>query len=55
MPRWDAWLGGLADVLAPLLMQTPPRLGSRRLPDLRDTLRLGPGATAGWTSGRSPT
>jgi phytoene dehydrogenase-like protein len=40
MPRWDAWLGGLADVLAPLLMQTPPRLGSRRLPDLRDTLRL---------------
>ena len=40
MPRWDAWLGGIADVLAPLLMQAPPRLGSTRWPDLRDTLRL---------------
>src|SRR6058998_2243039 len=40
MPRWDAWLGGIADVLDPLLMQTPPRLGSPRLADLRDTLRL---------------
>ena len=40
MPRWDAWLGGLADVLAPLLMLPPPRLGSTRWPDLRDTLRL---------------
>jgi hypothetical protein len=40
MPRWDAWLGGIADVLGPLLMQTPPRLGSPRLADLRGTLRL---------------
>ncbi|HEX6678695.1 MAG TPA: NAD(P)/FAD-dependent oxidoreductase [Actinomycetes bacterium] len=40
MPRWDAWLGGIADVLAPLLMQPPPRLGSTSWPDLRDTLRL---------------
>ncbi len=40
MPRWDAWLGGIADVLAPLLMRPPPRLGSTRWPDLRDTLRL---------------
>jgi len=40
MPRWDAWLGGIADVLAPLLVQPPPRLGSTRWPDLRDTLRL---------------
>ena len=29
MPRWDAWLGGLADVLGPLLMQVPPNVGSR--------------------------
>jgi phytoene dehydrogenase-like protein len=40
MARWDAWLGGLADVLGPLLMQTPPAIGSPRLTDLLDTLRL---------------
>ena len=28
MPKWDAWLGGLADVLGPLLMQVPPNVGS---------------------------
>ena len=26
--RWDAWIGGLADVLGPLMMTTPPKLGS---------------------------
>ena len=40
MPKWDAWLGGLAAVLGPLLSQTPPKLGSRRWRDVRDTLRL---------------
>jgi phytoene dehydrogenase-like protein len=40
MPRWDAWLGGIAAVLGPLLTQTPPKLGSRRPSDLRDLLRL---------------
>ena len=34
MPKWDAWLQGLADVLGPLLMQTPPNLGSTRWSDL---------------------
>src|SRR5438105_2761549 len=38
--RWDAWIGGLADVLGPLLMTTPPRLGSRRPSDLLEQLRL---------------
>jgi phytoene dehydrogenase-like protein len=38
--RWDAWLEGLAAVLGSLLTQTPPKLGSRRLSDLRDLLRL---------------
>ena len=28
-PRWKAWMGGMAEVLAPLLMTTPPRVGSR--------------------------
>ena len=27
---WDAWIGGLADVLGPLLMTTPPTVGSKR-------------------------
>jgi phytoene dehydrogenase-like protein len=40
MPKWDAWLGGLADVLAPLLLTVPPKIGSRRPKDLKDTLRL---------------
>jgi phytoene dehydrogenase-like protein len=38
--RWDAWIGGLADVLGPLLMSTPPRLGSIRPGDVREQLRL---------------
>jgi phytoene dehydrogenase-like protein len=40
MPRWDAWLAGLADVLGPLLLTVPPRLGSHRPKDLAGTLRL---------------
>jgi phytoene dehydrogenase-like protein len=39
--RWEAWLGGLAGTLAPLLTETPPRLGSRRPRDLLDQARLG--------------
>jgi phytoene dehydrogenase-like protein len=40
MPRWDAWLAGLADVLGPLLLTVPPNIGSRRPRDLAETLRL---------------
>ncbi|HEY5990353.1 MAG TPA: NAD(P)/FAD-dependent oxidoreductase [Streptosporangiaceae bacterium] len=40
LPRWDAWLAGLADVLGPLLLTVPPRLGSRKPRDIADTLRL---------------
>jgi phytoene dehydrogenase-like protein len=40
MPRWDAWLAGLADVLGPLLLTVPPKLGSRKPRDLAGTLRL---------------
>jgi phytoene dehydrogenase-like protein len=40
MPKWDAWLGGLADVLGPLLMQVPPNVGSRRPAELSKLLRL---------------
>jgi phytoene dehydrogenase-like protein len=40
MPKWDAWMAGLADVLGPLLLTVPPKLGSRRPRDLADVLRL---------------
>jgi phytoene dehydrogenase-like protein len=40
MPRWDAWLAGLAEVLGPLLLQVPPTIGSRKPGDLAETLRL---------------
>jgi phytoene dehydrogenase-like protein len=40
MPRWDAWLAGLADVLGPLLLTVPPNLGSRAPRDLAGTLKL---------------
>ena len=40
LERWDAWMGGLAAVLGPLLMTTPPEIGSKRPTDLFDQLRL---------------
>src|SRR6201994_1411958 len=40
MPRWDAWLAGLAEVLGPLLLTVPPNLGSHKPRDLNETLRL---------------
>jgi phytoene dehydrogenase-like protein len=40
MPRWDAWLEGLADVLGPLLLTVPPNIGSRKPRDLAGTLKL---------------
>jgi len=40
MERWDAWMGGLAAVLGPLLSEVPPRLGSRRPGDLARQARL---------------
>jgi phytoene dehydrogenase-like protein len=38
--RWDAWIGGLAEILGPLLMTTPPKIGSHRPRDLLEQLRL---------------
>jgi phytoene dehydrogenase-like protein len=40
MPKWDAWLEGLADVLGPLLLTVPPAIGSRKPRDLAGTLKL---------------
>jgi phytoene dehydrogenase-like protein len=38
--RWDAWIGGLAAILGPLLMTTPPAMGSRRPADILEQFRL---------------
>jgi len=38
--RWEVWLGGIADVLWPLWLAPPPRLGSPRPRDVVDQLRL---------------
>src|ERR1700744_4737731 len=39
-PKGNAGLAGLADVLGPLLLTVPPRIGSRKPKDLAATLRL---------------
>ena len=39
-PKYEAWLKGIADVLAPLLMKSPPKVGSKRPGDLKDQLKL---------------
>ncbi len=39
LSKWDAWLHGIAEVLGPMLMSVPPRLGSKRPGDLLQQLR----------------
>lgn len=39
MPKWDAWLSGVASVLGPMLMRVPPKIGSMSLRDVLDQLR----------------
>jgi phytoene dehydrogenase-like protein len=39
LPHYEAWLKGVADVLSPLLLRTPPKLGSHRPADLLAQLR----------------
>src|SRR3954463_7001643 len=40
LQRYDAWLDDLAGVLAPLLDEIPPKLGSRKPADLVEQLKL---------------
>src|SRR5260370_6643877 len=40
MPRWAAWLAGLADVLGPMLLTVPPNIGSHKPRELRVLLKL---------------
>lgn len=37
LPLWEEWLKGVADVLGPLLLRVPPKLGSLALGDLLET------------------
>jgi phytoene dehydrogenase-like protein len=41
MPKWEAWLKGVADVMGPLLLQVPPRMGSMTPGDLLSQARVG--------------
>ncbi|MFB3737601.1 MAG: phytoene desaturase family protein [Candidatus Velamenicoccus archaeovorus] len=39
MPRWEAWLQGVADVLGPLLLHVPPKVGSMKPMDVLQTVQ----------------
>lgn len=41
LERWDEWIGALGALLAPLLMQPAPAVGSRRPRDLAASARVG--------------
>src|SRR5439155_10692914 len=41
LPKWEEWLKGVADVLGPLLLQVPPKLGSMAPGDLLAQARTG--------------
>ena len=34
LPKWEAWMKGVSDVLGPLLLRVPPNVGSRKPADL---------------------
>lgn len=34
MPKWEAWMKGVSDVLGPILLQVPPKVGSLKVGDL---------------------
>ena len=44
--EFEAWIHGVADVLSPMLLRTPPRIGSHRPRDLLDQLRTAWGLRA---------
>jgi phytoene dehydrogenase-like protein len=39
-PRWREWMGSMAEILGPLLLSTPPKIGSKKPSDLLDALKL---------------
>jgi len=41
MEDWEEWLKGVADILGPLLLQVPPKLGAKSVGDLLDAAKSG--------------
>ena len=39
-PEWRKWMASMAEILGPLLLTTPPKLGSHRVGDLIDQLKF---------------
>jgi len=39
--EFEEWIGGVANILGPLLMETPSHLGSKKTKDLKDVAQLG--------------
>jgi len=39
MPKWEAWMKNVADVIGPLLLQVPPQVGSMKFGDLLQQAR----------------
>jgi phytoene dehydrogenase-like protein len=54
MVRFTAWLAGVGDILAPLLLRTPPG-SARGAPATCWTSCASPGGCAGWTCAAVPT
>ena len=40
MPKWEEWLQNVADILGPMLLQVPPKVGSMSPTDLLDTIKV---------------
>jgi len=40
-PKFEAWIGRIANIMGPLLMKTPPKVGSKRFGDIKDLAQLG--------------
>src|SRR5207249_9190620 len=39
MPKWEAWLQGVADVMGPLMLHVPPHVGSMQPMDVLSTVQ----------------
>ena len=40
-PQFEEWIGRIANIMGPMLMQTPMHLGSKRFRDIKDVVALG--------------
>ena len=40
-PKFEAWIGRIANIMGPLLMKTPPKVGSKKAGDIKDVAQLG--------------